>query len=59
MDRDYPIEFAKLAVNVGAKEFYLVSSMGAKASSWFLYPKTKGQAEEALKEAGLNRLIIV
>jgi oxidoreductase len=30
----------------GAKHFSQISSQGASASSWFLYPKTKGQADE-------------
>jgi oxidoreductase len=36
----------------------LVSSNGGDAKSWFLYPRTKGEAEEGLKLKGLNLLSI-
>ena len=32
--------------------------MGSSSSSWFLYPRTKGQVEELLKTKGLNLLTI-
>ncbi|KCV70626.1 hypothetical protein H696_02983 [Fonticula alba] len=36
----------------------LLSSVGASSSSWFLYPKTKGEAEDYFRAAGFSRLSI-
>jgi len=49
VDLEYVKRAAKLASEAGTSNASLVSSMGANANSWFLYPKTKGQAENALK----------
>ena len=48
VDYDYVFETAKLAKKNGCKQFHLVSSMGANASSYLLYPKTKGEIEAAV-----------
>lgn len=37
-----------MAKKNGCKQFHLVSSTGADKNSMFLYPKTKGEAEEAV-----------
>ncbi|CAI2380177.1 unnamed protein product [Moneuplotes crassus] len=58
VDIEYPLEFAKIALEVGAKRFSLVSSVGANATSWFLYMKTKGEVEEKLKKIDLQNLTI-
>lgn len=51
IDLDAVAAFARAAGAAGAKQFFLVSSSGANKNSWFLYPRTKGQAERAV--AGL------
>ena len=59
VDHQYPIDFATIAKDVGCKAYFLVSSGGAKANSWNLYLKTKGQVEDDLKEMGLSNLKIL
>ncbi|MES1913155.1 MAG: hypothetical protein MHM6MM_005372 [Cercozoa sp. M6MM] len=49
VDYDYVVESATLMKQHGVSRFSLCSSQGASSSSWFLYPKTKGRAEEACK----------
>lgn len=48
VDFDAVEEFARLTQLSGASQFLLVSSSGANASSRFLYPRVKGEAEEAV-----------
>ncbi|KAI8908758.1 hypothetical protein DFJ77DRAFT_128713 [Powellomyces hirtus] len=52
IDRDYVLNAAKLFKSANAStplHFLYCSSGGAKANSWFLYPRVKGQIEEGLK----------
>ncbi len=49
VDFDYSFNAAKHAVMNGANQLLLVSSVGADKNSFLLYPKTKGQLEEAVK----------
>jgi oxidoreductase len=58
IDYDLVAEAAKAAKAGGCKHFAYVSSQGASASSWFLYPKTKGEIEEHLKTVGFETLDI-
>lgn len=58
VDRDYVLQAAEVAKSAGCQHFTLVSSTGASRDSFFLYPKTKGEAEERLKEMKFERLSI-
>lgn len=58
VDHDYVVETAKLAKQGGCQHFHLVSSGGANKNSYFLYPKTKGEAEEDVSKIGFERLSI-
>ncbi len=58
VDYQYPLDFAKIGVEVGAKHYGLLSSTGAKASSWFLYMRTKGEVERDIKKVGVPNLAI-
>ncbi|GFN87774.1 hypothetical protein PoB_001428000 [Plakobranchus ocellatus] len=58
VDHDYVLFSAEMAKEKGCKQFSLVSSQGANIESSFLYPKTKGQVEEALKKMKFDRLSI-
>ncbi|MEM1123957.1 MAG: NAD(P)H-binding protein [Bacteroidota bacterium] len=49
VDFEYSFNAAKYAAMNGANQLILVSSVGADKDSFFLYPKTKGQLEEAVK----------
>ncbi|XP_076352567.1 protein HTATIP2-like isoform X1 [Tachypleus tridentatus] len=58
VDHDYVVNSAKVAKQHGCKHFIFVSSSGANHKSKILYHKTKGLAEEDLKEVGFDRLSI-
>lgn len=49
VDFEYVVNFAKQCSQAGVKHFFLISAMGADASSLFYYNKVKGQAEEAIR----------
>ena len=59
VDYTYPLFGGKLAAHFNIPHYSLVSSIGANPKSWFLYPKTKGQVEEALKSLKLPQLSIL
>jgi len=59
VDYDYVVNSAKLLKENGnCTDFHLVSSGGAQADRWALYPSTKGKAEEAVKELDFARTSI-
>lgn len=58
VDHDYVLLSAEIAKADSTKHFTLVSSQGANKNSSFLYPRTKGQVEEALKVMHFDRLSI-
>lgn len=58
VDRDYPLAAAKAALQAGARQFLLVSSVGADAGSKNFYLRTKGELEEELKKLGFAALHI-
>lgn len=49
VDFEYSFNAAKYAAMNGANQLLLVSSVGADKNAFLLYPKTKGQLEEAVK----------
>lgn len=59
VDYDYPLAVARLAREHGATRFALNSSMGANASSRLLYPRTKGEVEQAIRDLAFPSLTIV
>ncbi|MGN5013024.1 NAD(P)H-binding protein [Aeromonas veronii] len=59
VDLDYVIAFAELARRHGCQRLIVVSSMGASANSPALYPRTKGEMEQALLAQSWPRLAIV
>ena len=58
MDYEYALKFAELSKAGGATFFGLVSSQGANANSYFLYPRTKGEIENAVTKLGFDRTYI-
>lgn len=58
VDFEYPLKVAKLAKNNGAKQFLIVSAMGANSHSRIFYNRVKGEIEEALKQVQLPSLHI-
>lgn len=49
VDFEYPVALARLAQQQGAKQFLLVTAMGANKSSLVFYNRVKGEVEEAVK----------
>ncbi|KAJ3030041.1 UNVERIFIED_CONTAM: Oxidoreductase htatip2 [Siphonaria sp. JEL0065] len=58
VDYDYVNSSAKFAKEAGTEYFGLLTSTGANKDSWFLYMKTKGEIEEAVKALEFPRLSI-
>ncbi|MEQ9413970.1 MAG: NAD(P)H-binding protein, partial [Cyclobacteriaceae bacterium] len=54
VDFDYPLNLAKISKKCGAKQFLLVSAMGADPSSSVFYNKVKGEVEGAIAEVGFQ-----
>lgn len=59
VDFDHVVAFARLARRAGAVRFMLVSSLGASDRSPFLYPRTKGEGEAAVRSVGFETLVIL
>ncbi|MDI1295566.1 MAG: NAD-dependent dehydratase [bacterium] len=59
IDHDYVIAIASRVRKGGASRFALTSSIGANARSCFLYPRTKGETENAISHLGFPSLTIV
>jgi uncharacterized protein YbjT (DUF2867 family) len=58
VDYEYIVAAGRLAKQAGAKQFLLVSSMGANAKSGVFYSRLKGETEEALAALNLPTLLI-
>ncbi|WGG46130.1 NAD-dependent epimerase/dehydratase family protein [Rossellomorea sp. DA94] len=50
VDYEYPIQLGKLGKAHGAKQYLVISSIGASPESPFFYSKVKGNLEKELKE---------
>jgi uncharacterized protein YbjT (DUF2867 family) len=59
VDRDIPLEVARLARGHGATRFALNSAVGANAGSQILYTRTKGELEQDIEALGFPSLTIV
>lgn len=58
VDYVYSLTLGRMAKEQGAKQFLIISSMGANALSRMFYSRVKGEVEEALGELGLPALHI-
>lgn len=58
VDVEYPLEIARLAKEMRAEKFLIISSMGANPKSSLFYSRMKGLLEQRLKAIGLNSLHI-
>ena len=58
VDYEYPLIFAKLALEMRARQFLLVSSAGANANSRVFYSRVKGEIEEAISNLGYPALSV-
>ena len=50
IDYQYPLDVANIAFANGAKQYHLVSAMGADVKSRLFYSRTKGEVERALQK---------
>lgn len=50
VDYHYPLQLAEKAAAKGAKQFLLVTAMGADKNSFFFYNKVKGEVEEDISK---------
>ncbi|QSB05172.1 NAD(P)H-binding protein [Natronoglycomyces albus] len=48
VDHDYVCNVAEAAANAGARQFLLVSALGADSASRWFYSRVKGEAEETI-----------
>ena len=58
VDYEIPVQAARLAAKNGAKQFLVISSLGADANARFFYMKTKGEMEEAVKKYAIPAIHI-
>ena len=58
VDFTYPTESARLAMQQGAQQFLLVSSLGADAKSSVFYSRTKGEVERAIAASDMTSVQI-
>lgn len=49
VDYEYPLVLARTTLGLGAKQFLLVSALGADQSSSVYYNKVKGEVEDAIR----------
>jgi uncharacterized protein YbjT (DUF2867 family) len=58
VDFTYPYELATRSLALGAKQFLIVTALGAQKTSPVYYNRVKGEIEEALSKLGFNSLHI-
>lgn len=58
VDHGAALAFAWAAQRGGARRFYLVSALGADPAAWWLYPRVKGETEQALQVLGFEVLAL-
>jgi len=58
VDFEYVVNAAKMLKQGGTKHFSLITSAGSNKNSFFLYPRTKGEVEEACDKIGFERYSI-
>lgn len=58
VDYHYPLTLGRMAKEQGAREFLIITSMGANSKSRTFYTKVKGEIEESLVALGLSALKI-
>jgi uncharacterized protein YbjT (DUF2867 family) len=54
VDYDAPLALAKIAKENGAKQYLIISALGANKDSSIFYNKVKGEVEEAIAQIGFD-----
>ncbi|MBX7183222.1 MAG: NAD(P)H-binding protein [Bacteroidia bacterium] len=57
VDFDYPVRVGELALEMGARQYFMVSSIGADAQSSVFYAKVKGETEAKLASLGYSTFV--
>ena len=58
VDVEYPLEIARLAMEMKAEKFLIISSMGANPRSSVFYSRMKGLLEQKIKEISIKSIHI-
>jgi uncharacterized protein YbjT (DUF2867 family) len=58
VDYQYPLDVARMALANGARQFLLVSAMGASVQSSFFYNRVKGEVERDITALGYPTTLI-
>ncbi len=58
VDYGYPVEIARLCLEQRAKQFLLVSALGANPGSSIFYNRVKGEVEQAIADLGFQSFTI-
>ena len=58
VDFEYVVNLAKWAKKIGAKQFHVISSMGADSASKVFYSRIKGEMQDAVKQIGIESTFI-
>ncbi len=58
IDYQYPLDVANIAFANGAKQYHLISSMGADVKSRLFYSRTKGEVERDLQKIPFETIYI-
>jgi uncharacterized protein YbjT (DUF2867 family) len=58
VDYNYPLALARYGKTNGAKQFLLVSALGANKRSRIFYNRVKGEVEEAIQQVGFETVRI-
>lgn len=59
VDHDYPLALARLGKAAGARQFLLVSALGADTQSLVFYSRVKGETERDVASIGLSKVIFM
>ena len=54
VDFQYPVSLAKLTSTLGARQFLLITALGADKKSSIFYNKVKGEVEEEIEKIGFD-----
>ncbi|MEO8164182.1 MAG: oxidoreductase [Betaproteobacteria bacterium] len=59
VDHDYPVALARLALAGGARQFLMVSALGARANAGVFYSRVKGETEQDIGALRLPRVVFM
>jgi len=59
VDHDYPLMLARMAKAAGARQFVMVSALGADPHSSVFYSRVKGETERDIAVVGLPKVIFM